>query len=406
MPDLLNRGNSRGAMLLFYLGHPAHFHLFRNTINELSVSGNNCMVLVKRKDVLMDLVAREGWDYLQVANERKGNGRLASGWSLLRRDLDLWRFAKRERPRLMIGTSAEIGHVGRMLGIPSIVVNEDDAEAVPLFTKLAYPFADHIVVPECCSLDKWKEKAVRYNGFHELAYLHPDRFTPTWRVMLDLAGASGRYFILRFAELSAHHDTGKTGIGDVLARRLVNFLAPNGTVYVTSERPMSSELERFRFPLSPDRMHDALAFADLYIGDSQTMAAEAAVLGTPSIRFNDFVGRLGYLEELEHKYGLTYGIKTSAPEALFAKIDELLAMPDLRQEWQRRRKRMLADKIDVTALLVWFIENYPESAKTSKLTMVHRISSERMLQSRVTLVEDRAARGIATRTIGNRSDSL
>lgn len=29
------------------------------------------------------------------------------------------------------------------------------------------------------------------------------------------------------------------------------------------------------------------------------MAAEATILGTPSIRFNDFVGKLGYLEELE-----------------------------------------------------------------------------------------------------------
>ena len=46
------------------------------------------------------------------------------------------------------------------------------------------------------------------------------------------------------------------------------------------------------------------------------MAAECAVLGTPSIRFNDFVGKLGYLEELELEYGLTFGIKTSDPEKL------------------------------------------------------------------------------------------
>ncbi len=121
-------------------------------------------------------------------------------------------------------------------------------------------------------------------------------------------------------------------------------------------------------------MHDALAFADLYVGDSQTMTAEAAVLGTPAIRFNDFVGKLGYLEELEHRYGLTYGIKTSEPGQLFSKIEELLAMPNLRQEWQRRRERMLADKIDVTAFMVWFIENYPDSATAirSDPTLQHR----------------------------------
>jgi predicted glycosyltransferase len=49
----------------------------------------------------------------------------------------------------------------------------------------------------------------------------------------------------------------------------------------------------------------------MYIGDSQTMTAEAAVLGTPAIRFNDFVGELSYLEELEYTFDLTYGIKTN-----------------------------------------------------------------------------------------------
>ena len=73
-------------------------------------------------------------------------------------------------------------------------------------------------------------------------------------------------------------------------------------------------------------MHHALYYADIYIGDSQTMTAEAAVLGTPALRFNDFVGKLSYLEELEHKYELTYGIKTSEPEKLYEKIREILKM--------------------------------------------------------------------------------
>ena len=96
------------------------------------------------------------------------------------------------------------------------------------------------------------------------------------------------------------------------------------------------------------------------------MLFRSAMLGVPSIRFNDFAGKISVLEELEHKYGLTYGIKTDQPERLFEKIDELLAMPNFREEFQHRRQKMLADKIDVTAFLVWFIENYPQSAKIMK----------------------------------------
>lgn len=115
-----------------------------------------------------------------------------------------------------------------------------------------------------------------------------------------------------------------------------------------------------------------MAFATLYIGDSQSMAVEAAMLGVPSLRFNDFVGKkkIGVMEELEHVYGLTYGISSHEPDRLYAKIQELLnyQTPNttLRSEFQARRQQMLADKIDVTAFFTWFIEHYPASATQAK----------------------------------------
>ena len=111
-----------------------------------------------------------------------------------------------------------------------------------------------------------------------------------------------------------------------------------------------------------------MAFATLYIGDSQSMANEAAMLGVPSLRFNDFVGakKIGVMEELEHVYGLTYGISSHEPEKLYAKIEELIAMPNLRDVFQKRREKMLSEKIDVTAFFTWFIKNYPQSAELSK----------------------------------------
>jgi predicted glycosyltransferase len=104
----------------------------------------------------------------------------------------------------------------------------------------------------------------------------------------------------------------------------------------------------------------------MFIGDSQTMTAESAVLGTPAIRFNDFVGKLGYLEELELQYGLTYGINASEPDKLYQKIDELLNIRNLKEEWERRRQKMLRQKIDVAEFLVWFLENYPTSRHIMK----------------------------------------
>ena len=114
-----------------------------------------------------------------------------------------------------------------------------------------------------------------------------------------------------------------------------------------------------------------MAFASLYIGDSQTMAAEAGVLGVPFVRFNDFVGRIGYLRELEDRYELGYGIKASSDgsvDALCARVQELVALPakERKAMFEARRERMLSEKIDCAKFLTWFIEEYPASVDETK----------------------------------------
>ena len=91
------------------------------------------------------------------------------------------------------------------------------------------------------------------------------------------------------------------------------------------------------------------------------MAAESGVLGVPFVRFNGFVGRLGYLNELENKYLLGYGIKPSEPERLLQVINDLVRMDNRSEIFKVRQLDMLKDKIKVTEFMVWLIENYPGS---------------------------------------------
>lgn len=102
------------------------------------------------------------------------------------------------------------------------------------------------------------------------------------------------------------------------------------------------------------------------IGDSQTMAAEAGVLGVPFIRYNDFVGRIGYLNDIENKYGLGFGIKPNNQELLLKKINELINTENLKSIFQAKRTKMLNDKTDASGFLYWFIKNYPQSYKAMK----------------------------------------
>ena len=336
---------------LFYLGHPAHYHNISVVIQQLSEQGCRIVLVARGKDVLFQLL--EGLPYeISYLPPKKGTGKLSLITTVIKREFILFRLALKYKPLVLVGTDIVITHVGKLLGIPSIILNEDDAHEVPFLAKFGFKYATAVFSPNSCDISPYEYKKIGYNGYHELAYLHPNYFHPDKHKIQDLLVDGSKYFILRFAELTAHHDEGKKGIDLTLALQIIEKLSPFGRVYITSERELTPELERYRIKIHPKHIHHALYFASMYIGDSQTMAAEAAVLGTPSIRFNDFVGKLGYLEELEHQYHLTIGIPTHQPELLLAKIDELLANPSLQSIFQQRKEEMLKNCEDVANL--WF----------------------------------------------------
>ena len=104
----------------------------------------------------------------------------------------------------------------------------------------------------------------------------------------------------------------------------------------------------------------------MLVSDSQSMSVEAAVLGTPSIRYSGFAGRISVLEELEKKYQLTKGIPIGEVDYLFNTLNKYLSITDLKKEFQARKEKMLNEKIDVSSFLLWLIENCPKSIETIK----------------------------------------
>lgn len=381
--------------VLIQLSHPAQFHSFKNVAKNLMNDGHQVLVVIKSKDILEGLLKEAGLSYVNVNEHAHRGSKLGVLWDMLVREWRIVRLCRKHKIDLLMGSTPEVAHVGWLLRKHRVNIGEDDAYIVPAFEKIAGPFLQCGVTPMSCNNGKMEAKAVKYPGFQKLTYLHPKWFTPDPNVLIKygmvsleennenkLENREGNlsdskppkdfhiepYFLIRFAKLNAHHDGGVSGISTDIARRLVEMLAPHGKIYITSERALEPEFEQYRLHINPLDIHHVMAFATLYIGDSQSMANEAAMLGVPSLRFNDFVEakKIGVMEEMEKVYGVTYGISSHEPDQLYAKVEELLAMPNLREEFQKRRQKMLSDKIDVTAFLTWFIENYPESAELSR----------------------------------------
>lgn len=368
--------------ILIDIVHPAHVHLVRNFYKEMSARGHKVVVTCKHIPSAMQLLDMFQIPFIQMG-EKKDNIVLKA-FEQLAYNIKLLRIARREKCTVALGSSITLAHIGALSRlslfrpkINVVLLDDDDDEVEPLYAKYAHPFGDVVLSPQ--DTPRKTKRVVYYPAYHELAYLHPRRFTPDPKV-LDEAGvkyrcdASGRvvevepYFIMRFNAFKAHHDVGVVGLTIENKRQMLDLLKQHGKVFITTERNIDPEFAPYQLRVSPEKAHSLMYYATLFVGDSQTMTSEAAVLGTPSIRCNTFVGRIHYLEEEEHRYGLTYGFRPEASEEMFSRVEELLAMgtAELKKEWEKRRAVLLSDKIDYTAFLTWFIENYPQSVNEVK----------------------------------------
>lgn len=351
---------------LFLISHPAHFHMFRWVISNLTNDGHDVVIVIRPKDIVEQLCIESGLKYYKVGERPSTSNKIDLAKALFKRSLDINKIVKKEKPDLLIGSDGVLAYVGTLNNIPSFEFFDDDYSVIKLYANIYFPFYSGLVCPNVTNAGRWGKKKIGYEGYQKLAYLHPNVFSPEKSIVEKYFSPDEPYFLLRFANLKAHHDGGISGISTDVARKVIEILKHHGKIFITSERPIEEEFEPYRLNINPLDIHHIMSYATIYIGDSQSMAVEAALLGTPSLRFNDFAGKISVLEELEHKYGLTFGIPSKEPNRLYAKINELLAMPNLDKEFQERRLKMLAEKIDVNAFFTWFLENYPMSRKTKK----------------------------------------
>ena len=274
--------------------HPSLAHLFRPVWTAWKTAGDDCVVVARDKDVTLELLRAFGIPYVVLSPV--GRGQLGRARELLAREVRMLALARRFAPDLIIGTSAHAGRIARLVGAKSAVLNDDDAAAVPLFRWLSYPLASAIITPSCLAAEAHGPRHRTYPSYHALFYLHPARFEPDPSVRSELGLSPGQRFgIVRLSARAAHHDSGVRGVDVGLVTRLQRGLPGDVRLFVTSERPLDGDLARWRLPVAAARLHHAVAFADFVLGDSQTMPAEAAVLGVPAFRVNDFVGRISYL---------------------------------------------------------------------------------------------------------------
>lgn len=357
--------------ILFVSGHPAQVHNFRNVRAELLKAGHQVFWLTTPKDIATNLLDVYHIPYEVLHKPNKGV--LSKAWTLIRNVLWEMRFLRRNKIDVAITRTCPYTTIAaKLCGVKHIII--DDTEHAAEKVKMLSNRADAILVPECFWFQLRKDE-IRFPGNIEIHYLHPKRFTP--KPVWDLLGIEKgtRYAIVRFVKWDAWHDTQLVG-GFTMdqKRELIARLSKHLRVFISSESELPADLEPYRIQIPIERMHDVQAAAALFVGESATMASESVVLGTPAV-YIDEVGR-GYTDE-EAREGLLWmfrpvpnrkALKECEPSWISGGVEECIARaeeiasPDFdTASYAERHQAWLSTKIDCTAFLTWFIEQYPKS---------------------------------------------
>lgn len=348
--------------ILILTGHPAQVHNFKFVKKELEGKGHRVFWVATEKDISKYLLNLYHIKYFSLDKPDKS---IASKiYHLFKNTFFCFRLIKNNNIDMIISrVSPYASLAGFLLGKPHFALADTETSGIydTIFTKFVTCFLSANSFQRNLRADQ-----IRFDGNIELFYLHPNRFKPDEGVYSLLGIAKNEpYVILRFVSWDAYHDKGLSGFTDENKLKAVREFSRYAKVFISSEKSLPKELEPYRFNIPPEKMHDALAYATLFFGESATMASESAVLGTPAIYLNK--NWLGYTDE-EEKFGLLFSFKggIEEQEKAILKGKELLQDPALKQKMQFNSKQFLENKIDVTAFMSWFIENYPESFQIMK----------------------------------------
>jgi predicted glycosyltransferase len=335
--------------ILIDILHPAHVHFFRNFYAEMTERGHEVQITARDKDRSIDLLDAFGLPYQQISAQKSGGGLMVE---MVQRTARLLSVMRRFRPDVMTGIMGpSIALAGAVTRVPAVVFY--DTEFAVQTNRFVYPLAFRVCTPDCYQA-RVRGRHVEYPGYHELAYLHPNRFEADSARLAHFGVAPTEpYSIVRFVSWQAVHDRRERGLTPRQKRRLIEMLQNRGRVLISSEAPLPPEIADLAVRGPVEEIHHLIAHAQLVVGESATMASEAAVLGVPAV-FIATTSR-GYIDDEERRYGLVRHFTEEAYDKAASTSEELLAKP--RADFHDARARLLQEKVDVTS---WMVEYFEE----------------------------------------------
>lgn len=338
--------------ILIDIGHPANFLLVKNFYNDAKNIGHEVFITIRDKEVTKRLLDISHVEYFDMGVPKK---KLFKIFGIFIFSFKLWKISRQIKPDLYFShSSIYCSLVSLITKIPHLSFHANDS--LSNWHNFLLKIGTDIFVTPMSVKPVFYPKQIYYSGNHELAYLHPQNFTPDLDIISSYGLVRKKYVLVRFVSWDAIDDLGNAGLTNSQKIEMVDAIRKEYEVIVSSESELIPELRKYAKEIPVNKFQDFIANAALVFGESGSVASEAAVLGVPSIYYN--TKQIGFLEELSN-FGLCFLPRNYIE--LQKIIFELINEKKIDEKYQFLRRKYLEHVINVHSFMLWFVLNYPSS---------------------------------------------
>ncbi|HDD45910.1 MAG TPA: DUF354 domain-containing protein [Candidatus Aenigmarchaeota archaeon] len=273
-----NNGKTEKSVI-FDIQHYPSVNLFKHAIKVLTEKNINVHVVIQPRGNLVSVFQSEcpTVPFVLIGQHKKTLfGKMVN---MIKRDIALLGYLSKIKFDIGVD-SINLAHTTRFFGKPTVVFVDD------IEYKLAYHLikssATWIIMPRC--IPAQGKNLLKYNGFKELAYLHPSHFTPNKKALESYNLNPYEYvFIREVSSASLNYQKMKMG----RLSKILDYLKQKDLKIVLSIEDKSL-IDLFKehciiLKEPVEDIHSLLSFAHFTISSGDSMARESCLVGTPAI---------------------------------------------------------------------------------------------------------------------------
>ena len=278
--ERINMKKKEASVIIDILHYP-HVNFFKHAIEALTEKDIKVHIILRPRGNLIPIFEKECPDipYISIGEHRETlSGKI---FDVAKRDIAFLRYLRKIEFDAGMGCgSINLAHTTRFWGKPTILF-ADDME-YKLVYYLCKPFAPWVVMPKCIPANG--KNFLKYNGFKELAYLHPNHFKPDKKALEPYDLNPYEYVFVREVS-NASFNYRKLEMGKL--SKIMNFLKRKDLKIVLSieDKSLMKLFKEHCIILKEpvDDIHSLLHFAAFTISSGDSLARGSCLVGAPAI---------------------------------------------------------------------------------------------------------------------------